>query len=189
MNIRSLLLCGLLGLTSATGLSLALPQNSQAYISRQEIRVDRLTNEPYDAFMRRSELVARAAIQRAFDRDIVMSSVVLFIMGQHQGMEAPVMSVEVSRSQWQSRPDPRVWATYYRMSQRLLGFNFSDSPNLPQPAATPATPASPFSLPITPRRRLIPKTTATPTATPTASPEPLPEPSPTPDAPPDKSDR
>jgi hypothetical protein len=142
MNYRSHLLCSLLGLTSVTGLSLALPQRSHAYIDRQEIRVERLKNESYDAFIRRSELVSRAAIQRAFDRDIVMSTVVLFIMGQHQGMEAPVMSVEVSRSQWQQRPDARVWATYYRMAQTLLGFGSFTTPDLPQGKPPNAVPMS-----------------------------------------------
>lgn len=172
MNYRSHLLCSLLGLTTATGLSLALPQSSHAYIDRQEIRVERLKNESYDAFIRRSELVSRAAIQRAFDRDIVMSTVVLFIMGQHQGLEAPVMSVEVSRSQWQARPDARVWATYYRMAQTLLGFGFSSTPNLPQAAPPTGVPVVPMSNPPQRRnRRSLPTVPIQPTP---LTPEPLP---------------
>jgi hypothetical protein len=183
MNYRSHLLCTLLGLTSATGLSLALPQSSHAYIDRQEIRVERLKNEPYDSFIRRSELVSRAAIQRAFDRDIVMSTVVLFIMGQHQGMEAPVMSVEVSRSQWQARPDARVWATYYRMAQTLLGFGVSSMPDLPQgpgtpPVTAPTNPLSPLPtrniIQLRPRRRNPIPLPATIVPTPVPSPAPVP---------------
>ncbi len=170
MNYRSYLLCSFLGLTSAVGLDLALPHSSHAYIDRQEIRVERLKNEPYDAFIRRSELVSRAAIQRAFDRDIVMSTVVLFIMGQHQGMEAPVMSVEVSRSQWQARPDARVWATYYRMAQSLLGFGFSSMPNLPQTNPPAAVPVAPTSTPPQRRNRRGVPTVPIPLPTP----EPLP---------------
>ncbi len=182
MNYRSHLLCSLLGLTTATGLSLALPQRSHAYIARQEIRVERLKNESYDSFIRRSELVSRAAIQRAFDRDIVMSTVVLFIMGQHQGMEAPVMSVEVSRSQWQARPDARVWATYYRMAQTLLGFGPSAMPDLPQGPGVlpaPATPIAPLNpktrsiIPILPSRRRNPIPLPTP-ITPSQTPLPIP---------------
>jgi hypothetical protein len=189
MNYRSHLLCSLLGLTTVVGLGLALPRSSHAYIARQEIRVERLKNESYDAFIRRSELVARAAIQRAFDRDIVMSSMVLFIMGQHQGMEAPVMSVEVSRSQWQARPDSRVWATYYRMAQTLLGFGASSMPDLPQgpgtvPVTTPTNPLSPFNptaIPtpnFTPRSNvpLLPIRRRNPIPLPTIVPSPVPAP-------------
>jgi hypothetical protein len=171
MTYRSHLLCSLLGLSTVTGLSLALPQRSHAYIDRQEIRVERLKNESYDAFIRRSELVSRAAIQRAFDRDIVMSTVLLFIMGQHQGMEAPVMSVEVSRSQWQARPDARIWATYYRMAQTLLGFGFSAMPDLPQakpPAVVPVVPTS------TPPQRRTRRGLPVPVQPTVPTPEPLP---------------
>jgi hypothetical protein len=187
MNYRSHLLCGLLGLTSVVGLGLARPHSSHAYIARQEIRVERLKNESYDAFIRRSELVSRAAIQRAFDRDIVMSSVVLFIMGQHQGMEAPVMSVEVSRSQWQARPDARVWATYYRMAQTLLGFGASSMPDLPQgtvPVTTPTNPLSPSNPTATPTPISSPKSSfptlpirrRNPIPLPTIVPSPVPAP-------------
>ena len=145
LNTRSLLLCAALGFATVVNL-LPSPQSANAYIARQEIRVERLKSESYEAFIRRSELVLRAALQRGFDRDVVMSSMVIFIIGQHQGMEAPVMSVEVSRSQWQSRPDARVWATYYRMSQTLLGFGYAPIPDLlPQGAAAPVQPPNPFT--------------------------------------------
>jgi hypothetical protein len=194
MNYRSLLLCGLLGFTSAMSLSLVMPERTEAYIARQEIRVERLKDESYDAFIRRSEIISRAAIQRAFDRDVVMSTVLLFIVGQHRGMEAPVMSVEVSRSQWQARPDARVWATYYRMAQRLLGFGYAEMPDLPQgpgqvPIAVPS-PVNPLSprpgdsiplnvRPTTFRLRLRPRLNPVPPQ-PIVTPVPSPVPSPSP---------
>lgn len=147
LNTRSLFLCAALGLTAVVNL-LPSPQSANAYIARQEIRVERLKNESYDSFIRRSELVLRAALQRGFDRDVVMSSMFIFIIGQHQGLEAPVMSVEVNRSQWQSRPDPRAWATYYRMSQTLLGFGYVSTPNLSQPGGIVPVPISSTPPPI-----------------------------------------
>ncbi len=167
LNTRLLFLCAALGLTAVVNL-LPSPQSANAYIARQEIRVERLKNESYDAFIRRSELVLRAALQRGFDRDVVMSSMFIFIIGQHQGLEAPVMSVEVSRSQWQSRPDPRVWATYYRMSQTLLGFGYVSTPNLSPPGGIVpvpifSTPPPIKSLPLSTRKpSLRIKKTATP---------------------------
>ncbi|MCY7406381.1 MAG: hypothetical protein LH631_03095 [Alkalinema sp. CAN_BIN05] len=175
LNTRSLLLCAALGLTAVVNL-LPSPQSANAYIARQEIRVERLKSEPYDAFIRRSELVLRAALQRGFDRDVVMSSMVILIIGQHQGLEAPVMSVEVSRSQWQSRPDARVWATYYRMSQTLLGFGYASTPDLnggtaPVQPLPPSTPQPIKQLPLsTSKPSLRTRKTVIPTVTPSPMP-------------------
>ena len=186
LTTRSLLLCAALGLTAVVTL-LPSPQSANAYIARQEIRVERLKNESYGAFLRRSELVLRAALQRGFDRDVVMSSMFIFIIGQHQGMEAPVMSVEVSRSQWQSRPDVRVWATYYRMSQMLLGFGDASTPDLlggtsPIQPFSPSTPQPIKPLPLSPTNpslRTRKMVTPTPSPVPTTVPvNPLPDPTP-----------
>lgn len=184
MKNRSVLLATLFGVSSAL-LSLTTlppPPAAQAYLARQEIRVERLKAEPYAAFISRSELIARAAIQRTFDRDLLASSLVVYVMGLHQGAESPVMSVEVSRSQWQQRPDSRRWATYYRMSQVLLGFDFSPLPVL-QPPAAPANPFSiqPPTVPITSPRsksRSRSRPAASPTPSPTASPTPKSSPTP-----------
>ena len=184
MKNRSVLLATLFGVSSAL-LSLTTlppPPAAQAYLARQEIRVERLKAEPYAAFISRSELIARAAIQRTFDRDLLASSLVVYVIGLHQGAESPVMSVEVSRSQWQQRPDSRRWATYYRMSQVLLGFGSSPLPVL-QPPAAPANPFSiqPPTVPLTsPRSRSRSRPAASPTPSPTASPSPRPTASPTP---------
>ena len=197
LNTRSLFLCVALGLTAVVNL-LPSPQSANAYIARQEIRVERLKNESYESFIRRSELVLRAALQRGFDRDVVMSSMVIFIIGQHQGMEAPVMSVEVSRLQWQSRPDARVWATYYRMSQTLLGFGYASTPDLlggtpPVQPLPPSTPQPIKPLPLSTskpslrsRKRVIPTATPSPGTTVPANPfaAPTPAATPTPAAPP-----
>lgn len=186
MKNRSVLLATLFGVSSAL-LSLTTlppPPAAQAYLARQEIRVERLKAEPYAAFISRSELIARAAIQRTFDRDLLASSLVVYVMGLHQGAESPVMSVEVSRSQWQQRPDSRRWATYYRMSQVLLGFDFSPLPVL-QPPAAPTNPFSiqPPTVPVTsPRSRSKSRSRSRPAASPTPSPtaSPTPKSSPTP---------
>ena len=200
MKNRSVLLATLFGLSSAlvSLTTLMPPPAAHAYLARQELRIERLKAEPYAAFISRSELVARAAIQRTFDRDLLASSLVVYIIGLHQGAEAPVMSVEVTRSQWQQRPDSRRWATYYRMSQILLGFGSSPLPVLQPDAATanpfsiqpptvpivPTVPIEPIVRPVvSPRPRPSASTTASPSPTtsprPTVSPNPTVSPSPT----------
>jgi hypothetical protein len=179
MKTRSCLLAVILGFSSVATLTLTTPPVAQAYISRQEIRVERLKDEPYAAFVSRSELIARAAIQRAFDRDILASTIILYIVGLHQGAEAPVMSLEVTRTDWQRRPTPRRWATYYRMAQVLLGFGYSA---MPTPLSGPEPVANPFSAPPivpVPFPLAAPSPVATPSAV--ASPSAAPSPSPSSD--------
>ena len=174
MKNRSVLFATLFGLSSAllSLTTLTPPPAAQAYLGRQEIRVERLKAEPYAAFISRSELIARAAIQRTFDRDLLTSTLVVYVVGLHQGAEAPVMSVEVTRSQWQRRPDARRWATYYRMSQVLLGFGYGPLPVSPPDAAT----TNPFF--IQPPTVPIATPTPIPSVSPTASPKPTASPSP-----------
>lgn len=124
------------------------PLVAQAYTSRTEVTLDLQPNEPYDVLLRRAEAVARAATQRSFDRDILITDVAITILAQSQTAIVPILSVNATRAQWRSRPDSRSWATYYTSSKLLLGFDGTQ----PSPAAAPApsfspTPAQPSSIP------------------------------------------
>ncbi|WP_068818173.1 hypothetical protein [Phormidesmis priestleyi] len=121
------------------------PQVVQAYTTRVDVALDRLPNESYDALIRRADIVARAAAQRSFDRDILTSEVSVIVIGRNQGSETPILTLDVSRVQWSSRPDTRRWATYYKTSAALLGFEQLSpvpvtvaAPPTPVPVVTPA---------------------------------------------------
>ncbi len=96
------------------------PSISYAYTMSVDVTLDRLPFETLDALIKRAELVARAAAQRSFDRDILASDVSIIITGRQGEIAAPILTLAVSRSQWQTTPDARRWATYYRTS--TLGF-------------------------------------------------------------------
>lgn len=114
----------ILGLSSTIlSFDFALESSSaQAYTARVDITLDRLPDETFDSLMRRAELVARSAAQRSFDQDILASEVSVIIVGRNRGFEAPVLTLNVGRSQWQARPDARQWATRHRNVKELLGF-------------------------------------------------------------------
>jgi hypothetical protein len=97
----------------------------QAYTARLDVTLDRLPNETFESLVRRAELVARSAVQRSFDRDILASEVLVIVTGRNREFEAPVLTLNVSRSQWQARPDARQWATRHRNVAGLLGFESS----------------------------------------------------------------
>lgn len=116
------------------------PPPAYAYVARVDVVLDVQPGERYETFLSRAETVARAAIQRSFDRDILTSEVYAIIVGQRQGASVQVLSAQMSRTQWRSRPDPRRWATYYPSARVLLGFG---APARGTPQTAPAAIAPP----------------------------------------------
>ncbi|MBD2019590.1 hypothetical protein H6F43_05245 [Leptolyngbya sp. FACHB-36] len=169
---RPLISTSLSVLLSLTGswliASTIVSPSAQAYTADVSFALDVQPDESYDTLLRRAEAVARAAAQRSFDRDILVTDVAVAVSAQNRATIVPVLSLNVSRSQWQSRPDPQVWATYYRTAQALLKIN-------PVPLATAAS--APTVAPSTQPRRsrpVAPRPTTKPassrtTATPSVS--------------------
>ncbi|MEM9767186.1 MAG: hypothetical protein AAF892_04800 [Cyanobacteria bacterium P01_D01_bin.71] len=99
---------------------LSAPLVAQAYTARVTLFVTRNNDESYEIFLRQCEAIARAGVQRSFDADVLASEVVLTIVGENQGLALPIMEVEVTRTEWQERPDPQYWARYYNNASTLL---------------------------------------------------------------------
>jgi hypothetical protein len=108
------------------------PQIVRAYTARVDLAIDRLPEETYETILTRAEAAARAAAQRSFDQDILVTDVSVIISVQSLGAIAPVLALEVTRPQWRNRPDPQRWATYFKTARSLLLFE----PNLTTPPAT-----------------------------------------------------
>jgi len=140
---------GLVGVSWLT-VSLVAPPSAQAYTARLNVALTREAGESFQSFLRRAEAVARAGAQRSFDRDILVTDVAVTVMGQNNGAIVPLLSLEVSRPSWRSRPDPQRWITYFPNTDTLLGFD-----------KTPEEPGT------QPRGTSQPMTTPTPSATPT----------------------
>ena len=99
---------------------LSTPQVAHAYPSQVTLFVPRNPAESYDTFLRQSEAIARAGIQRSFDADPLVTEVILTIVGDNQGIAVPIMEVQVTRSEWQQRPETQPWAEYYTNASILL---------------------------------------------------------------------
>jgi hypothetical protein len=117
------LMLPLLGL-AVTGLAWAphviSPPAAVAYTSRLSLFLNRGPEESFEVFRQRAEIVTRAAVQRSFDADILMTDVVITIVGDYQGIAVPILTLDVSRSDWQLRPDVGYWATYYDAAEGLM---------------------------------------------------------------------
>ncbi|MGJ5674876.1 MAG: hypothetical protein ACR9NN_14890 [Nostochopsis sp.] len=104
------------------------PQIVLAYTARVDLSIDRLPEENYETLLQRAEAAARAAAQRSFDQDILVTDVSIFISVQNNGAIAPVLELAVTRPQWRHHPDPRRWAKYFKTARSLLYFgnNFTN---------------------------------------------------------------
>ncbi|NJN31155.1 MAG: hypothetical protein HC824_12520 [Synechococcales cyanobacterium RM1_1_8] len=111
-----------LGLGGAALPTLLQPAPAQAYVAQMAVSIDNGGSSTYETLVRRAEQIARAAAQRSFDNDILVSEVAVTVTANAGGLETPVLSLNVSRSQWRGEPNPKRWATYYPMSKGLLGF-------------------------------------------------------------------
>ncbi len=115
-----LALVGLVGLGGGLVPTLVVPPAVQAYTSRVNLFVVREPGESFETLVLRSEIIARAAIQRSFDADVLMTDVVVNIIGDNQGIAVPILSVAVSRSDWRLSPDVTQWAEYFEAARMLV---------------------------------------------------------------------
>ena len=195
-QIAPISLMAILGLVSVSWLttSVVAPPSAQAYTARLNVVLTREVGESFQSFLRRAEAVARAAAQRNFDRDILVTDVAVTVMGQNNGAIVPLFSLDVSRPSWRSSPDPQRWITYFPNTDTLLGFDqTAEEPGIqpggtPQPLTIPSPRATPTpQTPTGPRvielpggnRRIIPASPPANTAPATAPNQPSTPASPT----------
>lgn len=153
----------LLGLTGWLLEQAIAPPAAHAYTGSVNVTIDVQPSETYDTLVRRAEAIARAATQRSFDRDILVTDVSIVIIAQTATSTVPVLSLTTTRPQWRSQPDARRWATYYSTSKALLGMNKAPSAaTLPQPTVTNSMP--PTAPSAQPRSTTTPNATTAPTS-------------------------
>lgn len=150
------------GAIAGLGSTVIHPPVAQAYVSRLALALNHSTGETYETLVRRAEVAARAAAQRLFDSDILISQVSVVVSASYVGLEVPVLSLDVSRFQWRGQPDVRRWATYYPTSRSLLGLGRGGTA---KPPATPRTtpPTTPAAQPTPPANPAAQPTPALPT--------------------------
>lgn len=99
----------------------AYPQTVEIYLTRQG-------GETYENLLERSAIIARAATQRTFDTDVLVTEVAVIILADNEGLIAPLLTLNVSREDWWQKPDPKAWINYYDGISTLLQFNQPKKP-------------------------------------------------------------
>ncbi|MBD2188250.1 hypothetical protein H6F41_08855 [Pseudanabaena sp. FACHB-723] len=94
-----------------------------AIAERREVDIRLLVNqdEGFTVMTRKAETLARSAAQRAFDSEVLISNVSVKVTAQREDRAAIILQLIVSRRDWVSRPDPKIWATYFPMAKQLIG--------------------------------------------------------------------
>lgn len=116
------------------------PQIAQADTAHVNLSLQGRPNETYEALLSRAEAVAKTAAGAKFDGDNRVTDVSIMLVAQNHGAIAPVLTLEVSRSQWRSRPNVQFWSTYFTTARSLLGFEDLATTTPGQPdTATPGT--------------------------------------------------
>jgi len=144
------------------------PLAAQAYTSRVNITLELQPNESFQTLTRRAETVARAAAQRSFDNDILVTQAAVVVTAENSGLSAPILSLEVNRENWKNYPNAQRWSTYYPTTQALLRIQ-NPVPTVveTQPGRSPTNPTNSSG---TGTSTPAPGTTVNPTATPSTVP-------------------
>ncbi len=143
----------IIGFTGINWLTLEAirPQIAQAYVANINVNLSRQFGETYETLLVRGLAVARAAVQRSFDQDILITEVKVTISGENKGAIAPIMIVEVSRQEWNKIPEAKSWVSYIPNADILLGFeNATGTEEAPQgspPSTQPPNLGNPPPIP------------------------------------------
>jgi hypothetical protein len=86
----------------------------------------------YRQLEEQAEIEAQHLIEQAFAQSPTLTELSVMLLTERGGQVAPLLSVQVSRSDWQRYPDVNHWATYFRESAEFLGFRTPISETLPQ---------------------------------------------------------
>lgn len=118
-----------------------VPQISQASTAHINLSLERQPNETYAALVHRAEAVAGPTIQTEFSRDPEFVDVVVIVEAQNQGAVVPILSIHVSRLQWQKQSSVQHWGRYFN-ARTLLGFDTKSNSNPEAPVSNNSDPTS-----------------------------------------------
>lgn len=115
------LLLGLAGGSWVTN-ELFAPQIAQAETARIDLAVQSQPNESYETLVSRAEAAMQAVVEDNWKQNTQVTSVTVMVMAENYGAIAPVLAMEVSRSQWNGSPNVQRWGTHFTSARSLLGF-------------------------------------------------------------------
>ena len=140
MSIRHGKILGAFSLIGSLGalvtLSIATPTPAWASPRQIQLLLNSQGSQNFEALIRQAESVAGNYIQQAFVESPSVTQVSVTIVGEHNGAAVPLLSANVSRSNWQARPTVQAWTRYFPSAEVLLGFVAPQQPSSTGPSAS-----------------------------------------------------
>lgn len=84
--------------------------------------LDATDDASFPDLMARAQAMATDWITRTLAENPGATEVAISVGAERDGAISPLLTVKVSRTDWQRRPDVRAWAQYLPVSAILLGF-------------------------------------------------------------------
>ncbi|PIG91944.1 hypothetical protein [Gloeocapsopsis sp. IPPAS B-1203] len=136
--------CDFLVTHAAIAQNAAQSSQAQARSARMNLAVNRQPQETYESLINRAETVAITAVKQRFSQDKHAPAVSVMIVAHSYGAIAPVLSLEISRNQWQyskgSKTETKDQMKYFSTARMLLGFDGVATSNSNQQQTSEATP-------------------------------------------------
>jgi hypothetical protein len=109
-------------LGALVALSMALSAPAWAEPKQISILLSSQGSQEFESLIQQAESVAGNFIQQVFAESPEITEVSVTIVGEHNGQQVPLLSSNVSRSNWQTKPNVQVWSRYFGTAESLLGF-------------------------------------------------------------------
>jgi hypothetical protein len=140
MGIHHSKVLGVFSLIGSLGgliaLSLAIPTSAFAQAKQIQLLFTSQGNQNYETLIRQAEALAGNSIEQAFAETPNITEVSITIVGERNGSMVPLLSSNVSRSNWQAKPTVHLWTRYFPNAEVLLGFAIPQQTNSAEPSAS-----------------------------------------------------
>jgi hypothetical protein len=119
----------------AIGLSLLIATPASAEVKSVSATVRAEGYEPFSALQQKAESLAQEAVSQAF-QDSRVTEVSVTVLGDRNGLIAPVLVARITRAQWREMALVSQWSRSLDRTEDLLGFNLpiQQPPVATQPA-------------------------------------------------------
>ena len=110
--------------------AIATPTKAQP---QHRLMLDTDTVDSYRQLEQQAEIAVQRLIGQTLNQSPTLTELSVIVLAERSGQVVPLLSVQVSRSDWQNYPNVNQWATYFRESVELLGFRTRIPESSPQP--------------------------------------------------------
>ncbi len=96
---------------------------AQANVQQIVLSIDGTQTRTFANLLEQAESAAEATISQRFQADPNLTEIQVTILGDRNGQLVSLLSLSISRDQWQASTSVRQWTRYFTPSSALLGYS------------------------------------------------------------------